>query len=212
MTVLGLKTPSHDGVSLRFPAVSVGMIFSAKKKPSGRPSRSASSSREVFFSLSFTAFLICGILAALAGCTLSGTPRDSLRELRSALLDHDAEKALVYIDIDSVVDSFVRDIFLKYQEKTQDPAVNLGIRMGRELVTLARPAVNILVERQVKAAIVSADQWGYFDDIKRASVWYFTITVDGPTATVEPRGKSDVRFKMAKGRNGIWRIVEIARK
>ena len=127
-------------------------------------------------------------------------------------MNHDAEKALVYIDIDSVVDSFARDFFAKYQERARDPAASLGIRVGRELAVLARPAVNALVEKQVRAAIVSDDQGGYFTDIKKASAWYFTITVDGPTATVEPWGKSAVRFKMAKGENGIWRIVEIARK
>jgi hypothetical protein len=206
------KTPPPDSLSLCLPAISHKRIFSAMKEPSGRFSRSTIFCREASFSLSFAALLICAVMATLAGCTLSGTPRDSLRGLRSALVNHDAEKALIYIDIDSVVDSFVRDIFAKYQERAQDPVANLGIRVGRELSALARPAVNTLVERQVKASIISDDQGGYFKDIKKASVWYFTITVDGSTATVEPRGKSDVRFKMAKSGNSIWRIVEIARK
>jgi hypothetical protein len=166
--------------------------------------------RRLLFSV--VVLIACVALSGLNGCAVSGTPRGSLSELRGALLNHDAEKALVYIDVDSIVDSFIHDIFARYQAKAEDPTEALGIRLGEQLATITRPSLSILVEKQVRAAIISDDQRGYFKDIKRASVWYFTIAVNGRTAIVEPRGNSDIRFKMSKTESGIWRIVEIKRR
>ncbi|MGD0231652.1 MAG: hypothetical protein ABSC19_15090 [Syntrophorhabdales bacterium] len=157
-------------------------------------------------------FLFIAWVCASLGCTLADTPRRSLAELRTALLDHDSARAMRYIDVDSIVDCLARDIFLKYQAKADDPLKALGIRVGAQAATFIMPGIKDLARRQLEAAIASSDEAGYFRDIRRASVWYLTITVEGDTAMVVPRGKSDIRFRMARTDQGPWRIVEIIRK
>ena len=148
----------------------------------------------------------------LSGCTLSNTPRRSLSELRTALLDHDAERAFRYIDTDSVVECLARDIFLKYEKKANNPLEVLGLMAGRQAASAMMPGIKDLVRKQLREAITSSDEAGYFQDIRRASVWYLNIDVEGDTALVAPRGKSDTRFRMARTGSGRWRIVEIIRK
>ena len=148
----------------------------------------------------------------LAGCTLANTPRRSLSELRTALLDHDAERAFRYIDTDSVVEGLVRDILLKYEKKADSPLEALGLMAGRQAASAMMPQIKDLARKQLKEAITSSDEAGYFQDIRRASVWYLNIDVEGDTALVAPRGKSDIGFRMARTDGGPWRVVEIIRK
>ncbi len=159
-------------------------------------------------------FLVGSLLCVslFAGCTLANTPRRSLAELRTALLNHDAERALRYIDTDSVIDSLVRDIFLKYEKKANNPLGTLGVSVGRQATELLLPEIKNLVRKQLSAAIASSDEAGYFEDIRKASVWYLSIHVEGNVAMVAPRGKSDIRFKMVRAEEGRWRIVEIIRE
>ena len=159
----------------------------------------------------FLALLLLWI-PPLLGCTLSNTPRRSLSELRTALLDHDAEQALRYIDTDSVVDCLVRDIFRNYEKKADNPLGALGLMAARQAASALMPGIKDLVRKQLRDAITSSDEAGYFQDIRRASVWYLNIDVEGDTALVRPRGKSDIRFRMARSDEGRWRIVEIIRK
>ncbi len=162
-------------------------------------------------SLSFLVLFLVWV-ALLPACTLADTPRRSLSELRTALLDHDAERAFRYIDTDSVVECLVRDILLKYEKKADSPLEALGVMAGRQAASAMMPGIKDLARRQLKEAITSSDQAGYFQDIRRSSVWYLTIDVEGDTALVAPRGKSDIRFRMARTDAGRWRIVEIIRK
>jgi hypothetical protein len=152
-------------------------------------------------------FLLVGLSSA--GCTLSDTPRRSLSELRTALLNHDADAAMRYIDVDSVVNGMVRDIFLKYEAKADDPFAMLGLKAGKEVAGAVMPGARAIARWQVRSAITSDDQWGYFDDIRKASVWYLRIKVDGDTAIVEPRGKPSTGFKMERTGEGHWKIVEL---
>jgi hypothetical protein len=152
-----------------------------------------------------------GLLAAtllVYGCSLSDSPRRSLSELKTALVNHDADKALKYIDVNSVVATFVNDLF----SGGEDTKNTFGLTVVRGMANLARPAMSALVERQLRAAISSDNQWGHFDDIRRASVWYFTIAEEGDSALVEPRGKSSFYFVMKKTQPGWWRITEIKGK
>jgi hypothetical protein len=152
------------------------------------------------------------LLALLSGCTRAGTPRRSLAELRSALLEHDGERAVRYIDVDSIVDSMARDTFEKMEKKADNPLYAAGLLAGRQAAALAMPAVKGLLRKELKAAIASSGESGYFHDIERSSVWYLNIAVTDETAMVTPKGKSDFAFRMAKTKEGYWRIVEIIRK
>ncbi len=152
------------------------------------------------------AFLIPCLLLA---CTVKNTPRHSLSQLRTALLNHDADDALRYLDLDSIVDAMIRDKFAKYEEKAEDPLQVMGVRAGREVVKILSPGLKGLLRAQVRSAITSPDEMGYFDYIRKSSVWYLNIRIDGETALVEPKGQSDIKFKMARAPEGYWRIVEI---
>jgi len=162
----------------------------------------------------FAGFLLVILMIVLtsSGCTLSNTPRRSLSELRTALLNHDADTALRYIDVDSVVDAMVRDIFLEYEAKADNPIVALGLKAGRRVTGVVMPGVRAIARCQVRTAITSDDQWGYFEDIRKASVWYLNIRVDGDMAVVEPKGRSSRGFKMFRAGEGHWKIIEIIRK
>jgi len=153
--------------------------------------------------------LLVGTL--FAGCTLSNTPRRSLSEFREALLCHDADRALRYIDVDRVVDSMAKEMLRKYEVKANTPLEALGVMMGKEVAETMMPEVRALIREQLWQAIASPTEGGFFRDIRRASVWYLTIQVEGDTAVVEPRGGSGIRFKMARSDAGYWRIVEIVR-
>jgi hypothetical protein len=163
-----------------------------------------------------TVFVFLALIAAAfapVGCTLSDTPRRSLAELRSALLDHDADRALRYVDVDSIVECVARDILLKYEARSEDPLEQAGVRIGREVSRLLMPGAKAIARKRIREAIASVDQWGYFDDIRRSSVWYLAVDVDGDAATVAPKGKADVMFRMARApEGGYWRITEIVLK
>ena len=46
-------------------------------------------------------------MVLISACTLKGTPRHSLAELKTALLNHDAGEAFKYVDVDSIVEHMV---------------------------------------------------------------------------------------------------------
>jgi hypothetical protein len=140
------------------------------------------------------------------------TPRYSLNELRSALLNHDAPTALRYIDVDSIVDCMANDMFLKYEAKAASPLAMLGLTAGREAARIIMPGVKELARAQVTKAITSPDEGDYFAYIRKGSVWYLTIDVGGQTAWVAPKGTSDIRFRMQQVPDGYWRIVEIKKE
>ncbi len=152
-------------------------------------------------------FIVC--FSLLQACISKDTPRHSLNELRTALLNHDAETALKYVDVDSIVDCMVKDIFLKYETKADSPLEMLGLKVGREAAKIIMPGVKELARLQVKKAITSPDEGDYFTYIRKGSVWYLNFDVDQDTAWVAPKGKSDIRFRMQRSPDGYWRIVEI---
>ncbi len=157
----------------------------------------------------FCAFLTSALL--LTSCATGDSPRQSLSELRRALLNHDADLALRYVDVDSVADGLVDDILLKYKAKADNPLAVLGLSVGKEMAGLVMPGVKALVRSQVRAAIESNDELGYFEDIRKTSVWYLSIKTDGETAMVRPRGKPGMGFRMARAGEGRWKIIRIVR-
>jgi hypothetical protein len=155
-------------------------------------------------------FFLTIIVTLSPGCALRDTPRHSLAEFRTALLNRDAETALRYVDTDSIVELWVKDLFLKQEEASSDnPLALLGVRAGKGVANALMPGMKAMAKRQLKAAIASEDQWGYFNDIRKASVWYLSIHVDGDMAIVRPMGGSSTSFRMVRTDQGYWKIVEI---
>jgi hypothetical protein len=165
----------------------------------------------LFHSVSLgTALLIT--LFVLSGCALHGTPRHSLGELRNALLNHDADGALKYVDVESITDHMIEDALRTKGPSAKSDLDALGLVLGKSLVSAMLPQAKALIRKGVYAAIESDDQLGYFARIRAASVWYLTIEEKGDTAVVTPRGDDKVRFKMERTDKGYWRITELMLK
>lgn len=149
------------------------------------------------------------MLWIISGCATTGTPRDSLSRLRSALLSHDGETALRYIDVDSIADHFAEDILHRYAT-SDDLLASLGVTLGRNMQPLLLPFITEAIRKQLRKAISSTEDNPYFGYIRKAHVFYLNVTVeeDG-RAFVEPKGKSDFAFRMAKTGEGYWKIVQL---
>ncbi len=156
------------------------------------------------------AVVSCVVL--LAACTLSGTPRRSLAELKTALVNHDSGEALKYIDVDSIVEHLVDDMLTRRESRNRTGADALGTALGKGIASALLPQAKDLVRKQVRAAIESEDQAGYFEQIRRASVWYFSIDQEDGTALVTPRRDDKVSFRMKQTDEGYWQIVQILLK
>ena len=148
----------------------------------------------------------------LSACALQGSPRHSLGELRTALLNHDADAALKYVDVDSIVAHMVEDAFQAKESSPKTDRDALGLALGRAASSAMLPLTTSLIRKGVRAAIESDDQLGYFSSIRKASAWYFTIEEKGDTAVVTPRGDDKVRFIMERTDKGYWRITELVLK
>jgi hypothetical protein len=145
----------------------------------------------------------------LPACALPGTPRHSLGELRNALLNHDADEALKYVDVDSIVAHMVENAFLPRGSGAKTDLDAPGPALGRSIASAILPQTTVLIRKGIYAAIESDDQLGYFSSIRKASVWYFIIEEKGNIAVVIPRGDDKVRFKMERTDKGYWRITEL---
>jgi hypothetical protein len=142
------------------------------------------------------------------GCaTYTGTPRHALSQLREAILNHDPDTALTYIDLDRVVENMV-ETGLRGHEATSDTQ-SLGLAAAKKAAPFMLPLVKELVRRQLRLAITASEETGYFSSIRKASVWYLDIVVEGDTATVTPKGGKKALFRMGKTTAGAWKIVEI---
>lgn len=145
------------------------------------------------------------LVLALAACTLQGTPRNSLAMLHTALLNHNASEALRFIDVDSIVDH----LFARNAPPPDDLARSLKLELGRGIAQFMLPSVKRALTRQIRNEIASGGEEGYFEYIRRGSVWYMNITEEGTTALVEPKGKSRFKFRMERMPEGHWKIVQI---
>jgi hypothetical protein len=155
------------------------------------------------------AIMLVAVLWIVVGCAATGTPRDSLSQLRTALLNHDADAALRYIDVDSITDHLAEDALNRY-ETSGDALTSLGAMVGRNMQPLLLPLAKEAIRQRVRRAISSTDDNEYFGYIRKAHVFFLTVSMEGDSkAFVEPKGKSDFAFRMAKTEQGYWKIVEL---
>ena len=160
----------------------------------------------------FVRIALIGFCYLLPACALPGTPRHSLGELKSALVDHDADRALKYVDVDSIVNHMVEDRLRAQEQKAKTDLDAMGLALGRSVASAILPLATPLIRQGVIAAIETDDQFGYFSEIRKASIWYFTIEEKGNTALVTPRGDNKVQFKMERTDQGYWRIMQLILK
>jgi hypothetical protein len=138
------------------------------------------------------------------------TPRYSLYWFKKAILEHDAESALKYLDTDSIVDNIVKDISTEEDNDKAQPKDKSDGSMkniGKDVIMQNLPAIKAQLREQLKSAIISYSNRAALDNLNKASVFGLHITMEGNTALVKIRGKDTVAFKMAKSSGGRWRIV-----
>lgn len=149
------------------------------------------------------------VLWILTGCAVPGTPRESLSQLRTALLNHDSDTALRYIDVDSITDHLAEDVLNRYGT-SDDLLTSLGVTAGRNIQPLLLPIIRETIRKQVRRAISSTEENAYFGYIRKAHIFYLNVTMEGDDrAFVEPKGKSDFAFRMARTEQGYWKIVQL---
>jgi hypothetical protein len=161
----------------------------------------------ILFSSILIAIIIFGVAGFLA---IHNTPRYSLYWFKKAILDHNAEGALKYLDIDSIVDNMVKDIFDKPEEQKEraknQPEASMK-NIGKDIVMQNLPTMKKQLKEQLESAILSYNDEAALDNLRKANVLGLVITMEGDLALVKIRGKDKVAFKMAKSPEGPWKIV-----
>jgi hypothetical protein len=160
----------------------------------------------VFFSIFVALIIILGIGYVF----IKETPRYSLYWFKKAILDRDAESALKYLDIDSIVDNMVKDMFGgedKEKAQSKDQSKGSMKNIGKDVIMQNLPAIKTQLREQLKFAILSYNDRTVLDNLNRASVFGLQITMEGDMALVKIRGRDKVAFKMAKSSENQWRII-----
>ena len=160
----------------------------------------------VFFSILCVVIIALGIGYIL----IKETPRYSLYWFKKAILERDAEKALKYLDTDSIVDNMAKDMSGEEdKEKAQSNDRSKGSmnNIGKDIIMQNLPAIKEQLREQLKSAIISYDDRTALDNLNKASIFGLHITMEGDVAFVKIWGKDKVAFKMAKSSEGHWRII-----
>ncbi|MBA4391098.1 MAG: hypothetical protein C0399_09185 [Syntrophus sp. (in: bacteria)] len=155
--------------------------------------------------------LVALIVFGVAGfLSIHNTPRYSLYWFKKAILEHNAESALKYLDIDSIVDNMVKDIFDKPEQQKvtskNQPETSMK-SIGKDIVMQNLPTMKKQLREQLESAIISYNDQAALDNLSKASVLGLVITMEGDLALVKIRGKDTVAFTMAKSPEGRWKIV-----
>lgn len=155
-------------------------------------------------SVAVVVLTFCGAYAYI-----TTTPHYSLYQLRNALKNHDPEQALLFIDIDSIVDNFLRNTIQKQNASSKNHWEKMGNSFGAGLALMMAPAMKESLKSQFKSAIASADDKGDFQKIKNARFWDGEIAVNGGSAILTINNNGITKFKMIKTTDGHWKIIEI---
>lgn len=137
------------------------------------------------------------------------TPRYSLYQLRSALENHDPERALLFIDIDSIVDNLLRDTLQKQDTTPKNQWEKTGNDLGKGLALMMAPAMKAALKSQFKSAISSTDEKNDLQKINSVGLWNGEIVVNGGSAVLVIDNNGITKFRMIKSTNGYWKIIEI---
>jgi hypothetical protein len=157
-------------------------------------------------------FLLCALIIAggISYFFVRETPRYSLYWFKKAILDHNAEDALKYLDINSIVDNMVKEMSGENDTKGGEPKdkpERSTRNIGRDVIMQNLPAIKEQLREQLKSAIDSYNDKTALDNLSKASVFGLQITMEGNIALVKIRGKDKVAFKMTRSPEGYWKII-----
>jgi len=158
----------------------------------------------------FSLLFVFAFLFVIGYFYTKATPRYSLYWFKRAILKHDAEEALKYIDIDSVLDNMVKDMSDRpdgEKAQTKNESKKPMKNIGQEVIRQNLPAIKEQLREQLKSAIISYNDRGALDKLNKASIFGLRIATEGDTALVNIRGKNTVAFKMTRAPEGHWRIT-----
>jgi hypothetical protein len=153
---------------------------------------------------------ILAVALSLSFIFIRETPRYSLYWFKKAILEHDAEGALKYLDTDSIVDNMVKDMSGgedKEKAKSKNQSDDSMKNIGKDIIMQNLPAIKVQLREQLKSAIISYKNRAALDNLNNASVFGLRITMEGDVALVKIRGKDKTAFKMAKASEDRWRII-----
>lgn len=157
-----------------------------------------------------------GILFVLVSAFLyvKGTPQYSLYQFSKAVEAHDAETALKYFDVDSIVDNLVND-FVKIQEekKPANEFEAMGKNFTKGLMAMMVPAMKEALKVQFKEGITKQSEdkspLKKFNNFKWSD---FEIKMEGNTAFLSRKDDKELTVKMVKTSAGHWKIVQLTMK
>ncbi|MBA4418738.1 MAG: hypothetical protein C0392_12645 [Syntrophus sp. (in: bacteria)] len=150
---------------------------------------------------------------------LRTTPYYSIYQLAGAINSHDPEKALKYIDVDSIVEGLVKN--LSANENALKPASRKAIITG---ISMNMASIKEGITQYIITSIQSGDAGnatkrestggiglGNFNinRIHKNIIWDLDITTKGTTAFVTMKGKPGQKARMIRTPEGYWKIVEI---
>ncbi|KAA0894288.1 DUF2939 domain-containing protein [Oryzomonas rubra] len=140
-----------------------------------------------------------------------GTPQYSLYQFRKAVENHDADTAMKYFDVDSIVDNFMND-FMKSQDekKPANEFEAMGNNLAKGLIAMMLPAMKESLKGQLKTGITTpSDDKTPVKDIRKGSLSDFEIKTEGKMAILSMKDNKNVKFKMVKTPDGHWKIVQL---
>ena len=160
-----------------------------------------------------TGFILLAMIAAFI--YLKTTPYYSIYRFAKAVADHDAETALIYVDIDSVTESLAKNLF---SESGVSSKVNKGISSAIEA---NMPSVKEGVRNYFISVIRGQDKIGYgkaggislgnldIQNVHAGIIWHLDVRQEGDTAYVRIRNKPGRSAKMVRTDGGYWKFTEI---
>ena len=140
-----------------------------------------------------------------------GTPQYSLYQFRKAVENHDADTAMKYFDVDSIVDNLMND-FMKAQDekKPANEFEAMGNNFAKGLMAMMIPTMKETLKGQLKTAITTpSDDKTPLKGIQQGSLSDFEIKTEGKMSIISRKDDIDMKFKMVKTTDGHWKIVQM---
>lgn len=140
-----------------------------------------------------------------------GTPQYSLYQLRKAIKNHDADTAMRYFDVDSIVVSQINDIVGGQGKKNPINELNqVENNIIKERMAKAIPVIKETFKNQFIASITTpSDEETPVSIIKKGKFSDFEIDVLGEMAILSRKDNINIGFKMVKTKEGYWKIVQL---
>ena len=147
------------------------------------------------------------------------TPYYSIYQLAGAVNSHDPDKALKYIDVDSIVEGLVKN--LSANENALKPAsrkaIITGISMNmasikegitQYIITSIRSGNDGSAAKRESAGGIGLGNFN-INSIQKNIIWDLDITTKGTTAFVSMKGEPGRKARMIRTPEGYWKFVEV---